>query len=91
MFDFVQPYSDIIMMFCSIVFSISLIPVIYHNYRNKFCEIPYSTSFPTFFCMVLITVVYVSNGWILSSVTGLATMVCWLIILLQRGIYCESS
>lgn len=87
MLDFIQPYSDQLLMICSAVFAVSLIPQVIFNFRNSICEISYGTSVPTTVFMTIITLVYVANGFWLSVCMGSVTTLMWLIISIQRNIY----
>lgn len=87
MLDFIQPYSDTLLMICSFAFGLSLVPQVLFNFKNKICEITYTTSVPTTVFMAVITLVYVSNGFWLSVGMGSVTTLIWLIIVIQRYIY----
>ena len=87
MMDIIQSNSDILLTISSIVFSISLLPQIIYNLDNKICEIPYKTSVLTAIFMAVVVLVYISNGFILSTITGSATTVAWIIIAIQRYKY----
>jgi len=87
MLEILQPYSDIILSVCSIIFSISLFPTIYHNYKNHLCEIPFSTSLPTFFGMSMVTMVYIANDFELATIIGSITTLAWLTIAIQKHKY----
>ncbi len=87
MLDFIQPYSDQLLMICSFVFAISLIPQVLFNFKNKICEITYSASVSTTIFMFIITLVYISNNFWLSVVMGLMTTFAWFTIAVQRYIY----
>ena len=60
MLDFIQPFSDQLLMICSLVFTISLVPQVLFNYKNKICEITYKTSVSTAIFMAVITLVYIA-------------------------------
>ena len=87
MLDFIQPHSDQILMVCSAVFAISLFPQVLYNYRNKCSEIPYQTSILTTLFMLVITLVYVSNGFWLSTIMGTLATLTWATIGIQRYLY----
>jgi len=87
MLEFIQPYSDQILMVCSAVFAISLFPQVLYNYRNKCSEIPYQTSILTTLFMIVVTLVYISNDFWLSVTMGSTTTLMWATIAVQRYIY----
>ena len=87
MLDFIQHFSDQLLMICSAVFTISLIPQVLFNYDHKLCEITYKTSISTAIFMAIITLVYISNGFWLSTITGATTMILWSIMAIQKYKY----
>lgn len=87
MLHYIQLNSDIILTVCSLVFGVSLFPTIYNNIINKQCGIPYGTSVPTFLGMLMVTLVYASNSFILSTIVGTVTTIAWLTLSLQRYKY----
>lgn len=87
MLDFIQPFSDQLLMICSLVFTISLVPQVLFNYKNKICEITYKTSVSTAIFVAVITLVYISNGFWLSTLTGTTTMILWSIMAIQKYKY----
>jgi hypothetical protein len=87
MLDFIQPYSDSLLMICSFAFGLSLVPQVLFNFKNKICEITYTTSVPTTVFMAVITLVYISNDFWLSTIMGSVTTVMWATIAIQRYIY----
>lgn len=87
MIEIISQYSDILLAIASIAFSVSLFLQLVYNYRNRICEIPYSTSVPTAFSMAVVTLVYLSNTFILSTVLGSITTVVWSVIAMQRYHY----
>lgn len=87
MLDFIRPYSDQLIVICSIAFTLSLLPQVWFNYKKKVCEIPYKTSVLTTIFMGLITLVYIANDFWLSVTMGTSTTVLWGIIAIQRYKY----
>ena len=87
MLDFLKPFSDQLLMICSIAFTVSLIPQVWFNYKNKICEITYKASIPTFLFMCIITLVYIANDFWLSVTMGTSTTLLWGIIAVQRYKY----
>jgi hypothetical protein len=87
MLEIIKAYSDILIMLCSLVFSVSLIPTTLNNFRKKICEIPYKTSIPTASGLYLLVFVYMANGWQYSELVGLLSAIMWTIIALQRRQY----
>lgn len=87
MLNFIQPFSDQILMICSLVFGFSLIPQVWFNFKNKICGIPYKTSIPTAIFMFLVTLVYISNDFWLSTLMGSITTLLWITISIQRHKY----
>jgi uncharacterized membrane protein len=75
------------MILLSLVFTISLIPQVLFNHKNKICEITYKTSISTAIFMAIITLVYISNGFWLSTITGATTMILWSIMAIQKYKY----
>ena len=87
MLESLQTHSDIILSVCSIIFSVSLFPTVYHNYKNKICEIPFETSLPTFLGMSMVTMVYIANDFQLATIIGSMTTLAWLTIAIQKHKY----
>ena len=87
MLESLQVHSDIILSVCSIIFSLSLFPTVYYNYKNHLCEIPFSTSLPTFFGMSMVTMVYIANNFHLATIVGSMTTLAWLTIAVQKYKY----
>jgi hypothetical protein len=87
MLDLIKPYSDTIIMVCSLMFSISLLPQVLFNYKNKLYEIPYKTSVTTSIFVGISTLVYASNNFWLSVLMGTFTTGIWGFIAIQRYIY----
>jgi len=84
MIELIQPHSDIIIMVCSIIFSVSLIPQVIYNFRNNTCGIPLTTSVPTAIGLYIMSTVYISNNWMYAATIGLLTAVMWTTILIQK-------
>jgi hypothetical protein len=82
--EFFKLYSDQILMICSIAFAAALIPQVIYNHRYKICEIPYTTSVTNILFLLLMVVVYFSNGWSLAGVALTCTTLLWSAIALQR-------
>jgi hypothetical protein len=87
MLDIIKNYSDVIIMACSLVFAIALLPQVLYNYHNKMSAIPYSASIPTATCLGVLALVYAANGFTMSVVVGSATTIMWCTIALQRYLY----
>ena len=85
--EIIRDNSDLILTICSLSFSISLIPTLIYNWRHKLCEIPYSTSILTAFFLAIVTLVYISNGFFMSSIVGALTTIIWIGIAAQRYTY----
>ena len=87
MLETIKSNSDILIMLCSIAFTIALIPQVWFNFKNKICGIPYKTSIPTAIFMFLVTLVYISNDFWLSVIMGSMTTLLWVTISMQRYKY----
>jgi len=82
---------DILICLSGLIFVVSLLPQIYHNFKNKRCDITYSTSFLSVFGLGMICIAYVtmptSEPLALSSLTTFGTLCMWVTIGIQRYVY----
>jgi len=80
-------WQDITITIVSVVFSIALLPQVYHGFKNKKGHITHATSVPTFVGLYVLCVVYLSLGLLLSTVVSFLTATMWLVLCVQRWLY----
>ncbi len=83
-------WQDIIITLINIVFSVSLIPQIYHGFKHKVGPIQYHPSVPTFLGLYIITFTYLSLHLYFSAAMSLVTGTLWLTLCVQRVLYYEN-
>lgn len=80
-------WQDIVVTIGNIVFVISLIPQVYHGFKEKNGPIKFQTSGPTFFFMYVFVAVYYSLQLYSSAIVAFFVGTMWLILFIQRLIY----
>ncbi len=80
-------WQDLVLTIVNFVFSISLIPQVYHGFKAKVGPIQYHTSVPTFVGLCVVTATYLSLNLYLSSVMAGLTALLWFTLCLQRVYY----
>ncbi len=80
-------WQDIVITLVCIVFSLSLVPQIYHGFKNKVGPIQYQTSIPTFLGLYIITYTYFTLHLYFSAAMACLTGTLWLMLCVQRAIY----
>ncbi|MFH1439568.1 MAG: hypothetical protein ABIG89_03315 [Candidatus Woesearchaeota archaeon] len=77
-------WQDLVIMIIVIVFTISLIPQVYHGYNKKKGLITLATSIPTCAGLFVLSYVYSTLDLYLSAIISFFTAVIWLVMVLQR-------
>lgn len=80
-------WQDLVITVACVVFSVSLLPQVYHGFKEKIGPITYGTSVPTFLGCYVMAFVYFTLALYFSAVTTFVTGTLWLILLIQRIIY----
>ena len=80
-------WQDIVLTIIGIIFSISLVPQVYHGFKTKAGPIRYATSVPTFLGLYIIAAVYLTLQLRLSAVIAFVTATLWLSLFIQRLVY----
>lgn len=80
-------WQDILISVASIIFSVALIPQVYHGFKKKIGPIKLQTSVPTFIGLYAISITYFTLSLNFSAVICLLTGTIWLILSIQKLIY----
>jgi len=84
-------WQDTVITITVIVFSLALLPQIWHGYKNKVGTIEHKASVPTFICLYVLTYVYYTLDLLFSSVMVTVTGTLWLILFLQKLKYSKKD
>lgn len=77
-------WQDVVMMITGIVFAISLVPQVYHGYKDKEGVIKKRTSVPTFIGLFVMSYAMFTLELYLSASVTFVTAFMWLILCWQR-------
>ena len=77
-------WQDIVITFANILFSLSLIPQVYHGFRKKKSEIVLLASIPTFTGLYVLAFTFLTLDLIFSSAMSFITGTMWFILFIQR-------
>lgn len=80
-------WQDIVLTIVSITFSVSLIPQVYHGFKEKTGPIKLLTSTPTFVALYITALTYITLSLYFSAATTFITGTMWLLLFIQRLIY----
>lgn len=80
-------WQDAVITAANIVFSVSLIPQVYHGLKHKTGPITLHTSAPTFIGLFAISFTFWTLSLFFSSVISFITGILWFVLFLQRVIY----
>ena len=77
-------WQDLVISIVVIVFSLALVPQVYHGFKNKVGPIRHSASVPTFIGLFVLTATYVTLNLYFSSIFAFITGLLWLTLFIQR-------
>ncbi len=77
-------WQDLIITIGNLVFSISLIPQIYHGFKEKTGPIKYQTSVPTVIFLYAFIFAFYSLHLYFSAIVSALTGTMWLLLFIQR-------
>ncbi len=80
-------WQDIVMMIANSVFAISLIPQVYHGFKEKKGYIRVETSVPTFLGLCAVSFSLYTLHLFFSAASATISVALWLILFIQRIIY----
>lgn len=80
-------WQDIVVTIGNLVFVLSLVPQVYHGFKQKTGPIKWQTSAPTFFFMYVFVTVYYSLQLYFSAAVAFLVGTMWLALFIQRLIY----
>ena len=83
-------WQDIVIMAASLIFSISLVPLVYNGFKEKKGFITLATSGPTFVGLCAVAVSLFTLSLFFSSIVTAFTATLWLILFIQRIIYSKA-
>ena len=77
-------WQDLVLSGSSIVFSVALVPQVYHGFKEKIGVVKLATSGPTFLGLYAVCTAYISLGLYFSSVTCFIVGTLWLLLFILR-------
>ncbi|KKW41701.1 MAG: hypothetical protein UY92_C0014G0026 [Candidatus Magasanikbacteria bacterium GW2011_GWA2_56_11] len=77
-------WQDIALTAASVIFSISLLPQVYHGFKEKTGTIKFLTSVPTFIGLYAVSAIYWTLGLYFSAVVSFITGTLWFLLVCQR-------
>ena len=80
-------WQDTVITIANILFSISLMPQVYHGFKEKVGPIKFQTSIPTFIGLYAVSFTFYTLFLYFSAVLTFLTGTLWLILFIQRLIY----
>ncbi|HLD06899.1 MAG TPA: hypothetical protein VJC16_05190 [Candidatus Nanoarchaeia archaeon] len=80
-------WQDAVMTVANSIFALSLIPQVYHGFKEKKGFIKPATSVPTFISIYAVAFSFYTLSLFFSSITAAITGTLWLILFIQRQIY----
>lgn len=80
-------WQDILIMVANIIFSISLVPQVYHGFKKKVGTIKLLTSGPTTVGLFALSYAFFTLHLYLSSTFSLVSGLLWMTLLIQRLVY----
>lgn len=83
-------WQDIVMMIMNLVFALSLIPQVYHGFKEKRGLIKIETSAPTFMGLYAVAFSLYTLSLFFSAISATITGTFWFILFVQRLIYREA-
>ncbi len=86
-----MPWQDIVISIVNIVFAVSLIPQVYHGFKNKTGPIRCLTSVPTFIGLYVMVFAFFTLTLHFSAITAFITGSLWLTLFIQRVVYRKDS
>lgn len=82
-----MPWQDIVITIVDIFFVLSLIPQVYHGFKEKVGPIKFETSIPTFLGSYIIAIVFWTLKLYFSASLSILIGTMWLALFIQRWIY----
>jgi len=80
-------WQDIVLTAAGVIFSISLIPLVWHGFRDKVGPITYKTSVPTALGLLVTGFTYWTLELVFSATMVLISGTLWLLLVIQRKLY----
>lgn len=80
-------WQDIVITAASITFSLSLIPQVYHGYKQRVGPIQLQTSIPTFIGLYAIAIAMWTLSLFFSAIVTFITGTLWFLLFLQGLLY----
>ncbi len=80
-------WQDIVITAASIMFSLSLIPQVYHGYKQRAGPIQFQTSIPTCIGLYAIAVAMWTLSLFFSAIVTFITGTLWAVLFFQRCLY----
>lgn len=84
-------WQDLVITIVSIIFSLALVPQVYHVFKAKKCSIRLLTSVPNFIGLYCISIVYYTLNLYFSTIVTAITGTFWLALFIQKLIYKEKE
>ena len=80
-------WQDIVMTFTNTIFAVSLVPQIWHGFKEKKGVMKHATSVPTFVCLFIVAYCLYTLSLFYSAITAAITGVFWFVLFVQRVMY----
>lgn len=84
---FLAPYADPILFVMTLIFTVSLLPTIYHQFRVRECSVALSTVGMSLAALTLATLAYSSLGLWFATSMAVVNMGAWVLVGAQRVSY----
>jgi small-conductance mechanosensitive channel len=82
--------ADLIIALAGIIFTVGLLPTVWHQWKVRQSTVPWSTSLVTALALVCLVVAYATLQLWLALITISANLFLWLIIAVQRWGYTKT-
>ena len=83
-------WQDIVIMVVNLVLSLSLLPQLYHEFKEKKGTITAATSVPTFLGLYTLSFTYYTLSLYFGAITTALTGTLWLMFFMQSAIHKKS-
>lgn len=84
-------WQDVVIAVANVVFSISLIPQVFHGFKKRVGPIKFQTSIPLFIGLFSMSFTFFTLSLYFSAVGSFTQGILWLVLVIQRLIYSKKN
>ena len=83
-------WQDLVIAVVNAILTVSLVPQVYQNFRNKKGPITFATSIPTFLGLYVMAFCFITLSLYYSAIMVSLCGTLWLVFFIQRIIYAKA-